>query len=221
MENASKALIMAGSILMALIVIGALVFMYGKLSNAEQTKIDSEEVGKITDYGQRFEQYNRTIYGSELFSLANLVDDYNKTQADNKGYTRINISVSVKPIADSNYFNRASNINDILNDKNNIENAIKRYEEKTEYKGRTVKNFSQISNREIAGIYGIDFSSSMIDYDIGEELKNNTQTSKLMKNIEEYKNIVTTYTEFKNKKFKCSNVKYTPNGRISSMSFVE
>ena len=38
MENASKALIMAGSVLMAILVIGLLVFGYQSLSALEQSK---------------------------------------------------------------------------------------------------------------------------------------------------------------------------------------
>ena len=42
MENASKALIMAGSVLIAILVIGLLVFGYNQLSDLEQQKEDSE-----------------------------------------------------------------------------------------------------------------------------------------------------------------------------------
>lgn len=223
MENASKALIMAGSILMALMVIGALVFMYQNLSDVKQAEIDAEDNSQITEYGQKFEQYNKkSVYGSELMSLANLQADYNKSQAEEKGYSKINISVTIKnPIALDTYFTNISSIGDVTIAKNAIENDIDKYETKNTYKGKPVKYYSQISNREIAQIYGIEFSSYTIDYDIGEALKNDSRTKKLMEDIENYKNIKTTYTEFKNKKFKCTDVKYDINGRISQMTFVE
>ena len=37
MENASKALIMAGSVLIALMIIGALLLMFNSISNYQQT----------------------------------------------------------------------------------------------------------------------------------------------------------------------------------------
>ena len=44
MENASKALIMAGSVLLSLLIIGALVFMFDSLKGLKQTEATSEEV---------------------------------------------------------------------------------------------------------------------------------------------------------------------------------
>ena len=91
MENASKALIMAGSILMSILVIGVLTIAYNQMSIAEQERINVEEAGKVVDYGKQFEQYNKTIYGSELLSLGNLKLDYNRLQAELKTYDPITI----------------------------------------------------------------------------------------------------------------------------------
>ena len=74
MENASKALIMAGSILMAILVIGLLVFGYQQLSSLQQTETDAEDNDKLARYMNQFEQFGRTLYGSELLSLANFTN---------------------------------------------------------------------------------------------------------------------------------------------------
>lgn len=231
MENASKALIMAGSILVALLVIVALIFMYNQLTGAEQTKINTDEVSKMSDYSQKFEQYNKVIYGSELMSLSNLQEDYNTKQAEEKGYEPITITVTMKKsISGTNYFSAGTkNISSIFTDKNAIEEIIKQYEETKSaskvgklYKNRVVKYYSQISYRQIADIYGIDYSSSEIDYDIGERLQTQGgEVSKLIKDIEEYKNIKSVYTEFKNKRFKCSQMEYGQTGRVNLMKFTE
>ena len=47
MENASKALIIAGSVLMAVLVIGALMLMYNQIADIEQTKTDNDELSRI------------------------------------------------------------------------------------------------------------------------------------------------------------------------------
>ena len=62
MENASKALIIAGSVLMAVLVIGALMLMYNQIADIEQTKTDNDELSKMEDYSKKFEEYNGTIF---------------------------------------------------------------------------------------------------------------------------------------------------------------
>ena len=99
MENASKALIMAGSILMAILVIGVLVFMFGRLSDVEQTKLEANRDAKEKSYEKKFEDYNKTLYGSEILSLANLNAHYTYLQDEvnglNRGYDHVDIRVTM------------------------------------------------------------------------------------------------------------------------------
>jgi len=173
MENASKALIMAGSILLSLMVISTVVLMYNQISDAEQAKVNSEEAGKLTDYSLKFEKYNRKIYGSELMSLANLQEDYNLTQTGEKGYEAVDITVEIKnSIAGTTYFSAGNkNMVSITTDKNALENDIEYYEETKKYEGRVVKYYAQMSNREIAHKLGVPISSSDFEYDIEDKLK--------------------------------------------------
>ncbi len=57
MENASKALIIAGSVLISLLVIAALVFMFNQLSDLRQTQ---EDARSYRDYVQRGDSRKRT-----------------------------------------------------------------------------------------------------------------------------------------------------------------
>ncbi len=99
MENASKALIMAGSVLLALLIIGALVFMFSSLRNLKTTESDSEEDVQLAKFNQKMELYNRDLYGPELISLANLIADYNdRLAADYTGYTKIGFNVNMQDI---------------------------------------------------------------------------------------------------------------------------
>lgn len=231
MENASKALIMAGSILMAMLIIGLLVFAFNNFSNMEQTESDMEAIRKLSDYSQRFEQYNKTIYGSELMSIANLQEDYQKTQVELNGYEPIVIRVTIKnSIAGTTYFSAGTkDISSITADKNEVEDEIRKYEETRAassagklYKNRVVKYYAQITNRQIAEIYGIDYSSSETDYDIGDRLEAyGGEVTRLKNDISAYQNIKTVYTEFKNKRFKCKNIGYGQTGRVNLMEFEE
>lgn len=227
MENASKALIMAGSVLMAVLVIGALMFMYNQLTDVEQTKTDNDELRKMEDYSKHFEEYNRTIYGSELFSLANLQEDYVKRYKEDEGYTKITITVKIKnSIVGTTYFQSGTKtIDEILIDKNNIEKEIYNCENKTKFKNKTVKYYSQLTIREIADIYGLSniYNSDDTESDIREKMENHGgEIKKLLAAIDEYKNKKSEYTEFKNKRFECKKVTYNNyNGRVETMYFEE
>lgn len=81
MENASKALIMAGSVLIALLIIGALVLMFNSLSSYQKTNNESTTTAQTAEFNKQFETYNREdVRGSDLYSLLNKVIDYNRRQ---------------------------------------------------------------------------------------------------------------------------------------------
>lgn len=228
MENASKALIMAGSVLMAILVIGLLLFGYHQLSDLEQTKTDAEDNDKIANYMRQFEQFNRTLYGSELLSLANLQEDYNQSDArEDSGYDKIEITVQIKksPVA-SQYFKQGNyDISDIVQDKNNLENAIKSYEQpKTKYNNKSVKYYASKSPRELAIDFGMNPPSNSTSYQIQSDyLEKNATTRALLIEIQEYTNLNSIYNEFRTgKKFDCTKVEYNDqNGRLNKMVFVE
>ena len=235
MENASKALIIAGSVLMAVLVIGALMLMYNQIADIEQTKTDNDELSKMEDYSKKFEEYNGTIYGSELFSLANLQDDYTKRYKKEDGYTKITITVIINnSISGTSYFQSGENdINDILNYKDDIEKEINGIEGKQTLgnKGKSVKYYTQLSIRQLVDslkknkLISDEYepASDADENTIKEELIGlNNKCQQLFEDIEKYKNIKSVYTEFKNKRFKCTNVTYNKyNGRIESMNFEE
>lgn len=226
MENASKALIMAGSVLIALIVIGVLVLAYNNLSSLKQAEEDASGDSAL-EYMVKFEQFNRTLYGSELLSLANLQEDYNRSyDVLYEGYDRIEITVVTKGIVNSDYFIEGTyNLDNLASDQDKIENAISKYEKsQKKYNNKSVKYYSSKRNREIAIDFGMNPPSAMPDYDIQSNyLERNSVTKALLKEIQEYKDLTTIYNEFRTgKRFKCTNVIYNnQNGRISSMYFEE
>lgn len=87
MENASKALIMAGGMLIALIIISILVVLFGNIGDVYYEQGESLTVEQLEEYNRKFAVYNNTkgLYGSELLSLANLADEYNAKLLDSVG----------------------------------------------------------------------------------------------------------------------------------------
>lgn len=81
MDNASKALIMAGGVLIGLLIISALVLMFSNLSAYQDTNIESTRDSQIVEFNNKYESYNKqNLRGSELYSLLNMVVDYNRRQ---------------------------------------------------------------------------------------------------------------------------------------------
>ncbi len=237
MENASKALIMAGSILISIMVISLLVLGYNQLKSLEQTRENADATDKMAEYMRRFEQFDRTVYGSELFSLGNLQQDYNASDARvDVGYDRIEITVEIKKeIAGSEYFKTGTyTIEQLSEEQKAITDAIKPYEEANQkYNNRSVKFYSQKSTREIARDFGytdipstLPDSMIMTDYfnDISNQLKGRyNDLVKCIEDIQTYTNLRSIYTEFRTgKQFDCvETVSNEYNGRLQSMRFVE
>ena len=61
MENASKALLMAGGILIAILVIGLVVYMFNTSSNLKKTSEDTELVEQIAAFNKEYEAYNKKL----------------------------------------------------------------------------------------------------------------------------------------------------------------
>lgn len=196
MENASKALIMAGSILIAIMVIGLLVYGYGQISDLEQTRADAEVTDTLAEYMRRFEQYNRgpgdqPLYGSEVLSLANLQADYNFMEADRadigrlEGYSQITITVEItNEISQQNmpagehYFSVGTHdISEILSDYEDLSGKIDDYKEPdSRYTSvidnisRSVVYYSTRSNLEIAIDFGLPVEPSDYDTETGRDV---------------------------------------------------
>ena len=94
MENATKALIIAGGMLIAMLITGLLVWGFGQIRSVQQEQIDQNVIQEITDFNERFEAYNRTtVRGYQMISLANLVYDTNARYTDEDGYNPVTIMV--------------------------------------------------------------------------------------------------------------------------------
>ena len=87
MENASRALIIAGGILIALVIISMIVILFNNIGDMYSAEGDALTIEQIEEYNRRFAAYNNVngLYGSELLSLANLLDEYNTRLLDSVG----------------------------------------------------------------------------------------------------------------------------------------
>lgn len=199
MENASKALIMAGSVLLAMLIIGSLVFMFQTLSNLKNTEASAEDIEKLARYNRQIETFNRDgLYGSEILSLANLIEDYNIRQSDLKGYTAITLEVYTSGIAgaDKNTIMQAQYTGkdgylQLIQDFNKLQNDIDTSKAEVLY-GQTVEKFAGMRTEEVVDAlrnYGV--RETQIDAIIQNEIDPKTLNYTIKKSE---------MTEFKNKK---------------------
>lgn len=82
MENASKALLMAGGVLISLMVLGALLLMFNSLSSYQESGTQDTREAQVIEFNNQYETYNRrNVRGSDLYSLLNKVVDYNRRKS--------------------------------------------------------------------------------------------------------------------------------------------
>jgi len=217
MENASKALIMAGSVLLAMIIIGLLIFTFSSISETMQLDADSEDVKVMAEYNRKFEMFNRKgPYGSEIMSLANLIDDYNKRQSEILGYESISLEVKTKKIVgceeiDDNYISYEKLTSDFKKLESNVEKL-------------RIEKIHNITVEKWAGMKTLEIEQTLKKLGYSETQIQNEIYKKngLDEKITNYQTKKSELTEFKNKLFQIPNVEYGElNGRIVKMVFKE
>lgn len=88
MENASKALIIAGAILLSILLIGLGMYVYTQASGImNRTNMDATE---INAYNSQFEAYEGTQSGSQVRALLQLVRSHNNANVDDSS---LNVNV--------------------------------------------------------------------------------------------------------------------------------
>lgn len=226
MENASKALIMAGGILIALLVIGALVLMFNQLSYYQRTETDSEKTQQLADFNKEYLKYTYDdIKGYELISLVNKVIDYNiKEEVGNSvDYTKkITVVINMKEFK-SKY--GVKNITSLftkdtytINNSNTIFSAdLNKFRsmENTYTLSAMNKLSANYDTLKQAKAENQNSYETKIKEIVGKVVKNNSGNTISLTEIEQYRE----YSEFKSSTFKPGNVEYHNNGQVKQLSF--
>lgn len=112
MENATKALLIAGGVLIAIIIITLLVRTYGNISNFQRQQLTQEEAQQIAEFNSEYTKYaNQYVYGTEVITVINKVlnseepikitikfeDEYTYTKVSYKNGKKTTKTVTVKP----------------------------------------------------------------------------------------------------------------------------
>lgn len=99
MENASKALIMAGGMLLAILIVSLLVYAWSLFSKYQSSQDDLTDIEDTAKFNEQFTNYQRdNVKGYDILSLANKVTDYNyrKSKSNNtndENYVPVTIEI--------------------------------------------------------------------------------------------------------------------------------
>lgn len=204
MENATKALTMAGGILIAMLVVSLVTFGITRLNSYQETKDSSKKVEQITEYNKRFETYNKkVIKGYEIVSLANLVENTNNQYGDTiYRYTPLKAYISFKTKGIREYGTFESYVDTVKKYVSNPAKVSSELESNKDYK--EIKKDSDTSN-----FYDLE----QINSTIGKE-----DTDNKNKEYQRKKD----WNDLKSRYFQCDGMIYDQNtGYVIGMFFEE
>lgn len=224
MENASKALLMAGGILIALMVIGALLLMFNQIGDYQKSQSSSVKDSQLATFNQEFAKYaDSEIKGTDLISLANKVVDFNNKEgvANSVDYDKeMTLTIDMSNFIETHGKN-ISNRRDCLfssksytvtkdnTNKNEFYNIINYYSDlETKYGLKIMQLLS-------SNYYSIESGDKTISEIAGKTIVDKYNKEITEENVAEYRE----YSEFKSSTFKCSASPEYDDGQIVGLSF--
>lgn len=212
MENASKALLISGGILFALLTLSLVAVMVNNINKMETAKDEAQEIEQLTKFNRQYEVFNKQkLYGTEIITAVNKVVENNSMALNDDDPWYINVEIETGTDEFENTVWRVNNRD--------------RYSEKKQLTGSAIP--SNIKN--LASFGSIKGQIQLIPE--GEEAQNRIKMNETMINFfststedlkitdEEY----TYYIDSALKTFKTrifsGTVKYNNEGRICKIEF--
>ena len=230
MENATKALLIAGSVFLALLVISALMLVLNSINDYQYGKEKDTLTKQTVEFNNLYLSYNRTkVRGTDMVSLMNRVIDYN-IRTSQEGFTEMHITINMNG---KNSQLSYDNVNRLVTENSytettisnivgapNSQNGIRTIE--TKYGDGYANNLQA----EISNIESIRNNTSLTT---NEKIEQFDQEQLLPKSVKEYGGIEQVYqdalkyyeyVQFKRSYFDCTKTEYDKNtGRIINMEF--
>lgn len=250
MENASKALIMAGSMLIALMILGALLLMFSNLSSYQEVHTQSTREAQVIEFNNQFETYNRTdVRGNDLLSLVNRAINYNRTNSykgtENNdrgqeiGYTPIVINFVISDDDYNKYLTTPDNDHKLITKKPyTIDGTANTFESEVNSKITDIEGTygKENLNQIVIAMSKIFIDNNSTDQEKKEAVNTYNKLSPRSQNVSRFTELANKkndiykyyeYVQFKRLYFDCkqnngnSGVTYDKNtGRITEMNFI-
>lgn len=209
MENMTKALEIAASVLIGVLILSLLVFGYNQIREQKNIEQKNERASQLSKFNINFESYAKdTVYGSEILSLANEVINYNERKAVD-GYQEIELEVKISTGVLNGQYLVAGTYSATSLDQQYKKLVKKIKKADITVFGKSISYWSKLSDKETEKTVKArsDFSES--------------EYTKLKTNRTTYKKYVEEQTDFARKTFKYDDVtEYdSGNGRIIKIMF--
>ena len=216
MENASRALVIAGGVLLSLIIIGVVMFAYRGITSLQKEKdisLSNEQVSKINEQIEKYTKKS-VIYGSEVLSICNAIEDYSRKYPESEGYPMITAIIKIKADGKDNdikecFKDKYDGIKSLKNDYNEAIRIRDVNGKTTISNGKTIEELYNFL--ETGGENGDKLNSYFELYGLNDSP---TTTLILLKRYELYKGYINTFRE---KRFKASVVYSNTTGIIKKI----
>ena len=247
MENASKALIMAGSILLTIMVVGMLIYFLSQYRQFPQAQTEAERLAQVSKFNMEYESYDKKeMYGTEVATILNKVIDHNKKyfnprteqgqiDKENNHYidVQINILEDIKSYATQYY------------EVDQPTGTPKKYVETKVYDNGSIKGKEEGKGKEKTFNLGIVFSADSRNPDKPEIQLLETHSSFVSQNKtlesffsddetiriqlagttkydeRNYTEVYSGFTDFKRKYFKCTEIGYDEDTQMVNLLVFE
>ncbi len=122
MENATKALIMAATVLIAVLILALGVYLFRNYSEVARKNEERQSAQSLVQYNTKIEKYkDKTLSIQDVLTIANLAKDYNERKSDKGMEVMLNGSDLLDKLDKKNY-----DWTDLLDEKNDKEYKISR-----------------------------------------------------------------------------------------------
>lgn len=209
MENASKALIIAGGMLLAIMTLSLLLYMASSTTRIAQAQDEKTASEQIAAFNSEYEAYNkRVMYGTDLISVANKAIDYNKKL--DASHEDEDIQIIIETIQKFETTEQTITV-DSHNNKVLDESNTKTLAGASLDRGEYTINYATVKSDKI-----VDFFKQKPEeytYNVKETTVNGKK--RVQKTVH-----YSALSNFKRAIFECTKVEYSEeNGRIESMNF--
>lgn len=212
MENASKALTIAGAVLIAVMLAVLVYYVFNHWGEIQKMKQEDVETVKVEEFNKSYLSYEKVLYGSELLGLVNKMSDYNiSDDVKYNAYGTMDLKVEIKLLSGStdNLFNRTGTYS-LSTVKRTIDDVMR----------KTVERYSgKVSDSQWEFLAKSSNNSEQSFDDLCQEL--NISSSVNRRDLQEAAKEYYKYVQFKRMKFKHKETTFFNTGRVRNMSFIE
>ena len=224
MENASKALLIAGGVLLSILIVSLIILLNTSITGFESAQNKEKEKKEIVAFNREYEVYKKSVlHGTDVITVVNKAIEHNNrmdvSESEKPYYinviikTKEDFSTSVTYVDKSQLGNEEpiefTNLNSYVKEKIGSYYTLKQSNEKGYSLGEWQSSTDLEMDKNIVGF----FSSSANNITINGNPNEDSEKNKIYY-------VYTGLTNFKRAIFKCSNIKYSDvTGRVNEMEF--